>query len=430
MLFSWLLVLCTFLQPGILVPKLEVLRPVLALSVLAAIVVPFRSAPLWASPAADFRVLAAVFVFIGIQVLSVMHSGLESMLETFLYWYRYAVFVLLFVWVADRLERVYRLLWAFLLAGLFVAGYGLYARFVDPRLALSPGLAMAYGFYENQNDYTILLVPLVPFFLLLPKVEPRRFARLTLRLGAAASIAGVIFSLSRGGLLTLTATVGLVLLQATKGFKRITVIALFVGAALVLLPWAFEERAGYNPGYSPQDARWTRIDLWRVGEAMVADRPLLGVGSGRFTEYLRQYTPPGVPFSSLKGKNAHNTYVEVAATSGLLGLGAFLWFTFRSLRLAARATSRAYRAGRIDLAQLGVATWIALLALLVRISLDAKPHEWTLYFLVALTVALARVTAAELGVAATEAPTDAESGTADERASRLPDLTRPAADVV
>ena len=71
----------------------------------------------------------------------------------------------------------------------------------------------------------------------------------------------------------------------------------------------------------------TRFLMWRDAIPMIADRPLFGYGLDNFAE----------PFSHYESKElraflpeqtvdkAHNELVQVAATTGLLGLAAYLW---------------------------------------------------------------------------------------------------------
>jgi len=72
---------------------------------------------------------------------------------------------------------------------------------------------------------------------------------------------------------------------------------------------------------------------------MVADRPLLGVGLGAYAHANRDYNP------ALGAYDTHNTYVNIAAETGLPGLILFLAMMVSLLREAIAARRYADRLG-------------------------------------------------------------------------------------
>ncbi len=72
----------------------------------------------------------------------------------------------------------------------------------------------------------------------------------------------------------------------------------------------------------------TRLLMWRDTVPVIAERPLLGHGPDNFAEPferhegedLRAFFPTGEVIDK-----AHNEFLQVAATTGLLGLAAYLW---------------------------------------------------------------------------------------------------------
>ncbi|HET7292740.1 MAG TPA: O-antigen ligase family protein [Vicinamibacteria bacterium] len=73
----------------------------------------------------------------------------------------------------------------------------------------------------------------------------------------------------------------------------------------------------------PPDAQWRpgRAELWSLALAMWGQRPLLGVGSDNFR---RLYGPVAGKKTWDARVYANNTLIEVAATTGLVGLAAFV----------------------------------------------------------------------------------------------------------
>lgn len=65
-----------------------------------------------------------------------------------------------------------------------------------------------------------------------------------------------------------------------------------------------------------------RLFIWGGGMRLSADYPLLGTGYGTFPYHIGRYAPMQA------GRDAHNTYLIVAAEMGLPALVLFLWFFF------------------------------------------------------------------------------------------------------
>jgi len=63
----------------------------------------------------------------------------------------------------------------------------------------------------------------------------------------------------------------------------------------------------------------SRYRLWTGAWAMFNDSPLIGTGVGLFMDRLHEY-------SKLTAQYAHNSYIQILAETGVLGLGGFLWF--------------------------------------------------------------------------------------------------------
>jgi hypothetical protein len=85
----------------------------------------------------------------------------------------------------------------------------------------------------------------------------------------------------------------------------------------------------------PTDVRVTnptpgRIDLWRAALQMAADYPILGVGPDSFRWQYGAYANVDRWDT---GIHSNNLYLEWLADTGIIGLLAFLWLSWRLLRL-------------------------------------------------------------------------------------------------
>ena len=112
----------------------------------------------------------------------------------------------------------------------------------------------------------------------------------------------------------------------------------------------------------PTDVRVTnptpgRFDLWQAALQMALDHPLLGVGPDNFRWRYGDYA--GLQAWDT-GIHANNLYLEMLADTGMIGLLAFLWFSWRLARegmwrLRNDQTDRSWLLGLGLVA--GLATW-------------------------------------------------------------------------
>ena len=119
-------------------------------------------------------------------------------------------------------------------------------------------------------------------------------------------------------------------------FRNILVLVIMVFllavAAWAVMPEQYRERYAAFADVteninSVSSGRW---EIWTAGVRMIAGRPLLGVGAGAFP-----WAYGSGDFGPPQMMSAHNVYIQVFATTGLLGFGAwviFLYIVMQSLR--------------------------------------------------------------------------------------------------
>src|SRR6201999_3697161 len=149
------------------------------------------------------------------------------------------------------------------------------------------------------------------------RLAKRFLIRLLLIAYVLACILGVALSLSRGGIIGLVLMLAMLYWRSTSGTRRIVgVVALLgIGSVGIVVQFALREE-NQRGHYTAEDAKTSRYEVWRVARKIIEKHPLLGIGSGRFSEKARD-------FSELShnnvGKVSHNTYLEVLTGSGLAG---------------------------------------------------------------------------------------------------------------
>jgi O-antigen ligase len=80
----------------------------------------------------------------------------------------------------------------------------------------------------------------------------------------------------------------------------------------------------------------SRGEIWRATWALIRDNPLAGVGFGGYWAVIPKYHDAS---GKLTPQQAHNDYLEILASGGIIGLALCLWFIF-ALLMAARVQLR------------------------------------------------------------------------------------------
>jgi len=200
---------------------------------------------------------------------------------------------------------------------------------------------------------------------------------------------------SRGGMLAaIAALVAAVVLM--RG-RRLAVLATVVLLAGVGLAYFVATPTAASRLTSGADRGNGREDLWRVAGRMAADHPLTGVGLDNFRvrsgEYVRQ---PGllkfVDLIAERPHQVHNTYLQLLAENGVVGLALFVAFVSAVLSSARLAARRFEAAGAAALAQFSRAVLVADVGLLVAaafLPLGSRPTLWILLSLGPLLLGVA-----------------------------------------
>jgi hypothetical protein len=405
-----------FLQPGDLWPVLVPFKPMLVASVLAGVL---SMRPL-ARPSDSLLhnyfshpILPWLGTFVAVQVISVWYSGIMSMITELMVWQVFFLYVVISLLTIRDVADLRRYVWGSMMGSACVVFFGLdLVATHSPLLAGDQYRAGAYGMYANHNDYTFVILMILPFSLMYLKVCKYRWQQLLLLILAVGCVIGTLLSYSRGGILALVLEGGLLLWCNLRGSKRIVALAALaaLGTAVTVHQFAVREET-QGPLYTEADAENSRYELWRAAIAIFKAHPIMGVGSNRFREYASEYSSIS---HDNKGKVAHDTYLEVAADNGLLGLitfGAALWLMFRSFRDLHRAD-----ANGDGLVEARVAGFISFCTILFRATLDAKVYDWSFYFLAVIAVAGAGLAAERKNLQ----PQQVDAGAAADAAGRNP----------
>lgn len=418
-MMSFLFPFMNFVQPGIVWPQLAPFMPMLVLSLLGLGAGLARTSSYPRRAAFSDPVFRWLLTFILIQPLSLLNGGIATALSGLAFWIMYLLFVTVSITLISSVSALACYVWGMLLGSMVIVSFGILAVLFAWKEAVG-GRAGAYGMYENHNDYSFIIILVVPFLYLLRKLSSRRLVRLGLGAALALCLAGILLSLSRGGMLALVLEGGLIILIGMEGRQRLLWLPLLIIVGALALGYQWARRAeNQGDNYTAADAENSRYELWRAAGKLLQDKPLLGVGSLRFSEYARFY---GEISHDNRGKNTHNTFLEILTGTGLLG-----FFSFAALIVTLmRALHRCHPAQAPPLLDaMRRATLIGLYAILFRATLDAKPHDWSFYILCSIGLAcLMLLRASAVAPAAPEltpsSVSRSDDGAAPKRASEAP----------
>lgn len=151
---------------------------------------------------------------------------------------------------------------------------------------------------------------------------------------------GLVLSNSRGGILAMLAQVtiaALFLLRATT--LKLALAVVLVAGVLFGTIWVGGERLVTNFSAAGSELTTTdrdgasRSEIWRATLKMFGAHPILGVGLGAYWIGITAYhDASGV----LTPQEAHNDYLELLSSGGIVGLALGVWFAVIVIRLARR----------------------------------------------------------------------------------------------
>jgi O-antigen ligase len=218
-------------------------------------------------------------------------------------------------------------------------------------------------------------------------VYKRRAARTWLLLAFALVTLGFIATQSRGGLIALVVATVATLVLAPRHRKRILgligVAGIAIGVLVSVRPDALSRITNLGGGSSG------RSDLWTVAWRVFTAHPLFGVGIGNFTVVENRYVlRPGyinrIQYLTDVPYLVHNTYLQLLAEAGVVGLAAFLIVVFGSLHASWRAVALFEAQGRIEYADLTRALMMGTIGMLTAVFFISDGDDLRLWVLLGL----------------------------------------------
>ncbi len=189
---------------------------------------------------------------------------------------------------------------------------------------------------SGNNEFAVAVIMILPLLALWIRHADRAPLRWALYGLLALGYVAVLSSWSRGALLGLGVVTALLVWHSPRKYLAIPLLVAGVALSFVSLPEAWFGRMETIAAYSSEGSAMQRLEVWRTGLAHALEHPWVGAGF----EGWRYVT---LDEQSLRARDWHSAYVEVAAEHGLPGLalwGALLFGSMASLGGLARSGAR------------------------------------------------------------------------------------------
>jgi O-antigen ligase len=301
--------------PSLAYPQTNTLYSILLLAVLSVLLVRRGAAP----PATRLKYPLAAFLAAVLLSFIFSRNKFLSALEL----YKYAAAALILLACSASTEREKGLLIkTILLSGLFISLTALYHFLFScgriPGYLARQGItdAAAIDLLNRRRAFFPFITPnLLAGYLamLMPLAFTQRYK---IPLGIILFTA-LAFTQSIGAIFSLLVAAAVYLIMQKKNPRRWAILATLAAAFLCVLLFRLEAlKIHHHPAYSI----FNRLRHWQATLAIIKESPLVGIGIGGFC--------------AEKWRFAHNSYLQLWAEAGILGLASFLWLVYAALKPA------------------------------------------------------------------------------------------------
>jgi len=210
--------------------------------------------------------------------------------------------------------------------------------FGQERITVSQNFERTGALIQNPNELAFGLTTMLVLSIISFLYVKRASIKVFLLCLAAADLFAVMSTLSRSGFISLCIVLLFLFFKLTRNVRAIGVILILVLCGWLMMPEALFERFSRIDEIKDVD----RFQVARVGLAMAAEHPLLGVGLGNYVPLFWDYN-----VSALRREYpSHNMYLDLAAQMGLPSLALYLacfglaWRQLRRMERRLRAEGR------------------------------------------------------------------------------------------
>lgn len=241
------------------------------------------------------------------------------------------------------------------------------------------------GFMNDNNAFALALNMVLPLLVGIAVVEKEKILKIVAWTMAGLCLLTILFTFSRGGLLTLCLITPLLIWRSRQRLLVGAVLALGLSAFLFFTSDSFTaeyaERASTISDYEGDRSAMGRLQAWNTSWRVFLDYPWTGVGPNNFIVVHPVYSPNPGEF-----RVSHNMYLQLLSECGFPALLFFLATVGSTLwglqRLRAETTTQAWAETYARMFQ------ISILAYLVGSFFLNTAYNELIYELIGLAVSL------------------------------------------
>lgn len=239
------------------------------------------------------------------------------------------IFVIYFIacfYVNDE-KRLKYLTWVMIVSTIYLIYWANDQYFVYHRYGRIGGPAGLGGgsVYYDENVFAMLFVSGLPFLYYYGWYIQNKYFRYILWLIIPFGWHAIFLTGSRGGLLGLGVTLFVMAFRSPKRWIGFAIIPLFVVAYVWQAGSVMKQRAGTIDEYQTESSAEARLHAWEAAINMIKTYPITGVGLSAFGVAFQD-------FSDKQPREAHNTFLQIAAQSGIIAGLMYILVTWSSIK--------------------------------------------------------------------------------------------------
>lgn len=192
-----------------------------------------------------------------------------------------------------------------------------------------------YSIFTSPNIFGSLLVLATPITVSMIMIEKKIRRKLFYSVLCVCMLGALVFTYSRGAWLGLACAIGVYVLLKDKRL----IIPAVIGAILVLIfvP-SISNRLlfMFSGDYISSSLRGGRLIRWITALQILEEHPLTGLGLGQFggAVAMNHGLSAIVKGESVATFYMDNNYLKIAAESGIIGLGIFVWLMYQVITVS------------------------------------------------------------------------------------------------
>ncbi len=314
----------------------------------------------------------------GVIVISTLAvHWITGTIATFFDW---AKVVLMFFMVGEVLRSVSRIrifIWCLVLSVGFTAFAGVMQYYghdiTGAGLFIENGIPRIRGvsiFDTNQLAYAVAFS--LPLLLGILISSRNALARIFLFILSGLYLYCIYLTQSRGGMLCAALILPLSFMFIARK-KLIKIIAVIFCAVVFVFAYTHSSRLSTTGDYKSDESAMGRVEVWADALAGIRQHPIFGFGKDQFTEHY--------------ARAPHNSYLQVVAELGLVGLYLWIALFYVSLKDLKNAAMGDW-SDQLNI--ISKALQVSLFAYLFGSLFSSNAYYVTLYILFAITIAVCR----------------------------------------